>query len=244
MPASAAKIGLVDRIFTRVGASDNLVMGQSTFLVEMNETANILNNATRNSLVIFDEVGRGTSTFDGLSIAWAVSEYLLDEKRMGAKTLFATHYHELVELASKYKRAKNYNVAVHEDGEKVTFLRKVVPGGADQSYGIHVAQLAGLPQAVITRAQQILEVLEQHNLSVEADSATGQPPKAQPTMPKPRRRVSQKTMQSDSLQMALFTPKTHPLVEEIRRLELTQVTPLDAVNILYDLKAKAEESEG
>ena len=244
VPAAAAKIGLVDRIFTRVGASDNLVMGQSTFLVEMNETANILNNATRNSLVIFDEVGRGTSTFDGLSIAWAVSEYLLDEKRMGAKTLFATHYHELVELASKYKRAKNYNVAVHEDGQKVTFLRKVVPGGADQSYGIHVARLAGLPQPVIVRAQQILEVLEQHNLSVEADSATGQQPKAHPTMPKPRRRVSRKTMQSDALQMALFTPKTHPLVEEIRRLELTQVTPLDAVNILYDLKAKAEESEG
>ena len=242
VPASAAKIGLVDRIFTRVGASDNLVMGQSTFLVEMNETANILNNATRNSLVIFDEVGRGTSTFDGLSIAWAVSEYLLDEKRMGAKTLFATHYHELVELASKYKRAKNYNVAVHEDGQKVTFLRKVVPGGADQSYGIHVARLAGLPQVVITRAQQILEVLEQHNLSVEADGATGQPPKAHPTLPKPRRRVSRKTLQSDSLQMALFTPKTHPLVEEIRQLELTQVTPLDAVNILYDLKAKAEES--
>ena len=242
VPAAAAKIGLVDRIFTRVGASDNLVMGQSTFLVEMNETANILNNATRNSLVIFDEVGRGTSTFDGLSIAWAVSEYLLDEKRMGAKTLFATHYHELVELASKYKRAKNYNVAVHEDGQKVTFLRKVVPGGADQSYGIHVARLAGLPQAVITRAQQILEVLEQHNLSVEADGATGQPPKTHPTLPKPRRRVSRKTLQSDSLQLALFTPKTHPLVEEIRRLELTQVTPLDAVNILYDLKAKAEES--
>ena len=243
VPAAAAKIGLVDRIFTRVGASDNLVMGQSTFLVEMNETANILNNATRNSLVIFDEVGRGTSTFDGLSIAWAVSEYLLDEKRMGAKTLFATHYHELVELAGKYKRAKNYNVAVHEDGQKVTFLRKVVPGGADQSYGIHVARLAGLPQAVITRAQQILAVLEQYNLSVEADGATGQPPKGHPTMPKPGRRISRKTMQSDALQMALFTPKTHPLVEEIRRLELTQVTPLDAVNILYDLKAKAEESE-
>ena len=244
VPASAAKIGLVDRIFTRVGASDNLVMGQSTFLVEMNETANILNNATHNSLVIFDEVGRGTSTFDGLSIAWAVSEYLLDEKRMGAKTLFATHYHELVELANKHKRAKNYNVAVHEDGQKVTFLRKVVPGGADQSYGIHVARLAGLPQAVITRARQVLEVLEQHNLSVETDGATGQPPKAHPTLPKPRRRISRKTLQSDSLQMALFTPKTHPLVEEIRRLELAQVTPLDAVNILYDLKAKAEESEG
>ncbi len=240
VPAAAAKIGLVDRIFTRVGASDNLVMGQSTFLVEMNETANILNNATRNSLVIFDEVGRGTSTFDGLSIAWAVSEYLLDEKRMGAKTLFATHYHELVELASKYKRAKNYNVAVHEDGQKVTFLRKVVPGGADQSYGIHVARLAGLPQSVIARAQQILEALEQHNLSVEADGATGQPLETHPTLPKPRRRISRKTLQSDSLQMALFTPKTHPLVEELRQLELSQVTPLDAVNILYDLKAKAE----
>ena len=242
VPASAAKIGLVDRIFTRVGASDNLVMGQSTFLVEMNETANILNNATRKSLVILDEVGRGTSTFDGLSIAWAVSEYLLDEKKMGAKTLFATHYHELVELASKYKSAKNYNVAVHEDGEKVTFLRKVVPGGADQSYGIHVARLAGLPHTVISRAQEILEVLEQHNISVEADGAAEKPQKATQTMPRPKRRVTRKTLQSDSLQMALFTPKTHPLVEDIRQLELSQMTPLDAVNILYDLKAKAEES--
>ncbi len=242
VPASAAKIGLVDRIFTRVGASDNLVMGQSTFLVEMNETANILNNATDKSLVILDEVGRGTSTFDGLSIAWAVSEYLLDEKRMGAKTLFATHYHELVELASKYKRAKNYNVAVHEDGEKVTFLRKVVPGGADQSYGIHVARLAGLPRSVIARAQQILEVLEQHNLSVETDEIASKPQKANQKIPRPKRRITRKTLQSDSLQMALFTPKTHPLVEEIRKLELSQMTPLDAVNILYDLKAKAEDS--
>ncbi len=242
VPASAAKIGLVDRIFTRVGASDNLVMGQSTFLVEMNETANILNNASNKSLVIFDEVGRGTSTFDGLSIAWAVSEYLLDEKRMGAKTLFATHYHELVELASKYKRAQNYNVAVHEDGEKVTFLRKVVPGGADQSYGIHVARLAGLPHTVISRAQQVLEVLEQHNISVEANGIATKSPKTHPTLPRPRRRITRKTLQSDSMQMALFTPKTHPIVEEIRNLELTHVTPLDAVNILYDLKAKAEDN--
>ncbi len=242
VPASAAKIGLVDRIFTRVGASDNLVMGQSTFLVEMNETANILNNATNKSLIILDEVGRGTSTFDGLSIAWAVSEYLLDEKRMGAKTLFATHYHELVELASKYKRAQNYNVAVHEDGEKVTFLRKVVSGGADQSYGIHVARLAGLPRSVIARAQQILEVLEQHNLSVETDEFASKPQKTNQKIPRPKRRITRKTLQSDSLQMALFTPKTHPLVEEIRQLELSQMTPLDAVNILYDLKAKAEDS--
>lgn len=242
VPASAAKVGLVDRIFTRVGASDNLVMGQSTFLVEMNETANILNNATSKSLVILDEVGRGTSTFDGLSIAWAVSEHLLDEKRMGAKTLFATHYHELVELASKYKRAKNYNVAVHEDGEKVTFLRKVVQGGADQSYGIHVARLAGLPRSVIVRAQQILEVLEQHNLSVETDGVANKPQKADQKIPRPKRRITRKTLQNDSLQMALFTPKTHPLIEEIQQLELSQITPLDAVNILYDLKAKADES--
>lgn len=242
VPASAAKVGLVDKIFTRVGASDNLVMGQSTFLVEMNETANILNNATPKSLVILDEVGRGTSTFDGLSIAWAVSEHLLDEKRMGAKTLFATHYHELVELASKYKRAKNYNVAVHEDGEKVTFLRKVVSGGADQSYGIHVARLAGLPRSVIVRAQQILEVLEQHNLSVETDGVANRPQKADQKIPRPKRRITRKTLQSDSLQMALFTPKTHPLLEEIRQLELSQITPLDAVNILYDLKAKADDS--
>ena len=242
VPASAAKVGLVDKIFTRVGASDNLVMGQSTFLVEMNETANILNNATPKSLVILDEVGRGTSTFDGLSIAWAVSEHLLDEKRMGAKTLFATHYHELVELASKYKRAKNYNVAVHEDGEKVTFLRKVVAGGADQSYGIHVARLAGLPRSVIVRAQQILEVLEQHNLSVETDGVANRPQKADQKIPRPKRRITRKTLQSDSLQMALFTPKTHPLIDEIRQLELSQITPLDAVNILYDLKAKADDA--
>ena len=242
VPASAAKVGLVDRIFTRVGASDNLVMGQSTFLVEMNETANILNNATSKSLVILDEVGRGTSTFDGLSIAWAVSEHLLDEKRMGAKTLFATHYHELVELASKYKRAKNYNVAVHEDGEKVTFLRKVVQGGADQSYGIHVARLAGLPRSVIVRAQRILEVLEQHNLSVETDGVANKPQKADQKIPRPKRRITRKTLQNDSLQMALFTPKTHPLIDEIQQLELSQITPLDAVNILYDLKAKADDS--
>lgn len=242
VPASAAKVGLVDKIFTRVGASDNLVMGQSTFLVEMNETANILNNATPKSLVILDEVGRGTSTFDGLSIAWAVSEHLLDEKRMGAKTLFATHYHELVELASKYKRAKNYNVAVHEDGEKVTFLRKVVSGGADQSYGIHVARLAGLPRSVIVRAQQILEVLEQHNLSVETDGVANRPQKTDQKIPRPKRRITRKTLQSDSLQMALFTPKTHPLIDEIRQLELSQITPLDAVNILYDLKAKADDA--
>ena len=240
VPASAAKIGTVDRIFTRVGASDNLVMGQSTFLVEMNETANILNNATRKSLIILDEIGRGTSTFDGLSIAWAVAEYILDEKRIGAKTLFATHYHELIELAGKYKQAKNYNVAVHEDGEKITFLRKVVEGGTDQSYGIHVARLAGLPQHVIERAQQILAVLEQHNLSVEGETEAP-PPKAAPRAPRPRRRISRATFEGDALQLALFTPKTHPIVEQLRSVEVNQLTPLDALNLLYQLKARAEE---
>ena len=240
VPASAAKIGAVDRIFTRVGASDNLVMGQSTFLVEMNETANILNNATRKSLIILDEIGRGTSTFDGLSIAWAVAEYILDEKRIGAKTLFATHYHELIELAGKYKQAKNYNVAVHEDGEKITFLRKVVEGGTDQSYGIHVARLAGLPQYVIERAQQILTVLEEHNLSVEGETEAP-PPKAAPRAPRPRRRLSKATFEGDALQLALFTPKTHPIVEQLRSTEVNQMTPLDALNLLYQLKARAEE---
>ena len=240
VPASAAKIGTVDRIFTRVGASDNLVMGQSTFLVEMNETANILNNATRKSLIILDEIGRGTSTFDGLSIAWAVAEYILDEKRIGAKTLFATHYHELIELAGKYKQAKNYNVAVHEDGEKITFLRKVVEGGTDQSYGIHVARLAGLPQHVIERAQQILTVLEEHNLSVEGETEAP-PPKAAPRTPRPRRRISKSTFEGDALQLALFTPKTHPIVEQLRNTEVNQMTPLDALNLLYQLKARAEE---
>jgi DNA mismatch repair protein MutS len=240
VPASAAKIGAVDRIFTRVGASDNLVMGQSTFLVEMNETANILNNATRKSLIILDEIGRGTSTFDGLSIAWAVAEYILDEKRIGAKTLFATHYHELIELAGKYKQAKNYNVAVHEDGEKITFLRKVVEGGTDQSYGIHVARLAGLPQYVIERAQQILTVLEEHNLSVEGETEAP-PPKAAPRAPRPRRRLSKATFEGDALQLALFTPKTHPIVEQLRNTEVNQMTPLDALNLLYQLKARAEE---
>ncbi len=241
VPASAAKIGIVDRIFTRVGASDNLVMGQSTFLVEMNETANILNNATRKSLIILDEIGRGTSTFDGLSIAWAVVEYILDEKRIGAKTLFATHYHELIELAGKYKNVKNYNVAVHEDGETVTFLRKVVAGGTDQSYGIHVARLAGLPQAVIERANQILKVLEQHNLSIEGEESDQPSPKSVPKAPRPRRRMSRSTFQEDSLQLALFTPKTHPIVEELRNTELNQMTPMDALNLIYHLKAKAEE---
>ena len=160
LPADAAEIGLVDRIFTRVGAADDLARGQSTFMVEMVETANILNYATPKSLVILDEIGRGTSTFDGLSIAWAVAEYLHDDEHCRCRTQFATHYHELTELAANKRGINNYNVAVREYGEKIIFLRQIVPGATDRSYGIHVAQLAGLPREVVDRARDILEVLE------------------------------------------------------------------------------------
>lgn len=165
VPAKMARVGIVDRIFTRVGASDNLASGESTFLVEMNETANILNNATPRSLILLDEIGRGTSTFDGLSIAWAVAEYIYREPRLRCKTLFATHYHELTELALLYPRIKNYNVAVEEWKDQVVFLRKIVPGGSDNSYGIYVAQMAGLPAPLIARAKEILTNLEANELS-------------------------------------------------------------------------------
>ena len=160
VPADEADIGVVDRIFTRIGAQEDIAAGQSTFMVEMIEVANILNNATNRSLLILDEVGRGTSTYDGLSIAWAVIEYIHNSTRLRSKTLFATHYHELVELAGSLPHVKNYNMAVTEEEGKVVFLRKVMPGGADKSYGIHVAQLAGLPKAVIHRAEEILQDLE------------------------------------------------------------------------------------
>ncbi|HQG47414.1 MAG TPA: DNA mismatch repair protein MutS, partial [bacterium] len=168
VPATAAEIGVVDRVFTRVGASDNLVAGESTFLTEMNETANILNNATPRSLILLDEIGRGTSTFDGLSIAWSVAEYIHETPRIAAKTIFATHYHELTELELVLPRVKNYNVAVKEWGDRIVFLRKIVPGGCDHSYGIHVAQLAGLPRPVILRAREILANLETVSLDDKA----------------------------------------------------------------------------
>jgi len=160
VPADEAKIGIIDRIFTRVGASDNLASGESTFLVEMNETANILNNASQKSLILLDEIGRGTSTFDGLSIAWAVAEYIHNHETIRSKTLFATHYHELTELSIIYPRIKNYNVSVEEHGDQVIFLRKIIPGGTDNSYGIHVAEMAGLPATLIERAREILLNLE------------------------------------------------------------------------------------
>ena len=219
VPADAVEIGLVDRIFTRVGAQDEISAGQSTFMVEMVETANILNHATNRSLLILDEIGRGTSTYDGISIAWAVVEYIHNHPRLQAKTLFATHYHELTELARFLPRVRNYNVAVAEEGDHVVFLRKIVPGGADRSYGIHVAQLAGLPKPVIRRAEEILKNLEQE---VQRSPAGAVP-----------RRVTQVQ------QLSLF-PASHPVLEELKALDISSMSPLEAINKLYELQEKAK----
>jgi len=227
VPADSATIGLVDRIFTRIGAQEDLAAGQSTFMVEMVETANILNNSTPRSLVILDEIGRGTSTYDGLSIAHAVVEYMHNHPKLGAKTLFATHYHELVELADLLPRVKNFNVAVTEQGGKVVFLRKVVPGGADKSYGIHVAQLAGLPKAVLHRAQEILAGLE--------GNSQEKPPGRQ-------RRRHGPSPRAPSQQLTLFG-QSPPVIDELLNLDLDSLTPLEALNKLYELQRKAKESQ-
>jgi DNA mismatch repair protein MutS len=222
VPAEAASIGLVDRIFTRIGAQDDLATGQSTFMVEMVETANILHHATPRSLVILDEIGRGTSTYDGLAIARAVIEYLHNNKRCGARTLFATHYHELVEVAQMLPRIRCMNVAVTEEGGKVVFLRKIVPGGADKSYGIHVAQLAGIPRPVIHRAEEILVELER-----KGDAKT-------------RRKAMQDIAVPPALQMTLFAAEQHPLIEEIKALAIDELTPIEAISKLYELQQKAK----
>ncbi len=223
VPADSASIGLVDRIFTRIGAQEDLTAGQSTFMVEMVETANILNNATPRSLIILDEIGRGTSTYDGLSIAHAVAEYIHSHPRLGAKTLFATHYHELVDLANFLPRVKNFNVAVTEERGKVVFLRKVIPGGADKSYGIHVAQLAGLPKSVIHRAQEVLSDLEGDH---------------QPRIPQSRK--ARRAPASPPEQILLFGSKP-PALEELLKLDLNSLSPLEALNKLYELQKKAKE---
>lgn len=226
VPAELAVIGIVDRIFTRVGASDDLATGQSTFMVEMNEVANILNNATAKSLVILDEIGRGTSTFDGLSIAWAVAEYILDNTKIGAKTLFATHYHELTELADVFAGVQNHSIAVKEKGEDIIFLRKIIAGGADRSYGIQVARLAGLPGEVLIRAKEILTTLE----STE-DLARGQREVAA---------ARRKQVNTDKAQLSFFADMDvlHPVEEEIKNLDLLNLTPLEALNVLYRLQQK------
>jgi DNA mismatch repair protein MutS len=221
VPAEAATIGIVDRIFTRIGAQDDLATGQSTFMVEMVETANILHHATPRSLVILDEIGRGTSTYDGLAIARAVVEYLHNNRRCGARTLFATHYHELVEVAKMLPRVRCMNVAVTEEEGHVVFLHKIVPGGADKSYGVHVAQLAGIPRPVIHRAEEILEELER-----KGDAKARR--KAMKDLPTPM-----------AMQMTLFAAEQHPVVEELKSLVIDELTPIEAIGKLYELQRKA-----
>ena len=232
VPASSANIGLVDRIFTRVGASDDLASGQSTFMVEMNEVANILRNATSKSLLILDEIGRGTSTFDGLSIAWAVVEYISNSKLLGAKTLFATHYHELTELEGKISNVNNYCIAVKEKGDDIVFLRKIVKGGADKSYGIQVAKLAGVPDPVINRAKEIVEEL------VTAD-ITGKVKDIAVQGSETKKKTQKKLDEVDLTQMSLFdTVKDDDVLNELKELDISHMTPMDAMNKLYQLQNK------
>ena len=214
-----AHIGVVDKIFTRVGASDDLSMGQSTFMVEMMEVASILKEATKNSLVILDEIGRGTSTYDGLSIAWAVAEYISNKEKCGAKTLFATHYHELTELEDKLEGVKNYSIAVKEKGEDIIFLRKIIEGGTDESYGIHVARLAGVPKVVTKKANEILNSLERKNI------LTG---KKQEKKPKDKIEA----------QFDIYNYKLAEIAHEIDKINLNELTPIDALNTLVHIKEK------
>ncbi len=231
VPAESAKTGIVDRIFTRVGASDDLASGQSTFMVEMTEVANILRNATSNSLLVLDEIGRGTSTFDGLSIAWAVVEHISNPKLLGAKTLFATHYHELTELEGKLDNVNNYCIAVKEKGDDIVFLRKIVPGGADKSYGIQVAKIAGVPDSVIARAKVIAGELSAHDIA----EFTGRIPMEGT----PAKKNAQKLDEVDLTQMSLFdTVKDDDIIKELQELDLGNLTPIDALNVLYQLQNK------
>ena len=232
VPAETADIGIVDRIFTRVGASDDLASGQSTFMVEMTEVANILRNATGNSLLILDEIGRGTSTFDGLSIAWAVVEHISNPKLLGAKTLFATHYHELTELEGKLDNVNNCFIAVKEKGDDIVFLRKIVKGGADKSYGIQVAKLAGVPDSVIERAKEIAEELGRHDivdfteiLSNKKNSAT--------------KKKKEHLDEVDLTQMSLFDAvNDNDIIEELKEIDVGNLTPIEALNKLYELQNK------
>lgn len=228
VPASA-NIGICDRIFTRVGASDDLA-GQSTFMVEMTEVANILRNATRNSLLILDEIGKGTSTFDGLSIAWAVVEYISNTKTLGAKTLFATHYHELTELEGTLSGVNNYCIAVKEMGDDIVFLRKIIKGGADRSYGIQVAKAAGVPDSVIARAKELAEELSDADITVRSKEI------AQAGTTAAKKKVP-KLDEVDLKQMTLFdTVKEDDILKELQELELAAMTPIDALNTLYRLQ--------
>lgn len=227
VPAAKARIGVVDRIFTRIGAADSLSRGQSTFMVEMTEVANILHHATRRSLIILDEVGRGTSTFDGLSIAWAVAEYLHDSPGLGARTLFATHYHELTELAVTKEGVRNFNIAVREWGDRIIFLRKIMEGGTNRSYGIQVARIAGVPGEVTTRAMEILRNLEKGELDEVG-------------MPKIAR--GKKAVQKNANQLSLFEDEREAVLKELRNLDLMNLTPLEAMRRLGDWKERLDRS--
>ena len=224
VPAESAKIGIVDKIFTRVGASDNISQGESTFMVEMTEAANILNNVTTRSLVLFDELGRGTSTYDGISIAWAIVEYLHEQPRAQARTLFATHYHELNEMEKNFTRIKNYNVSVKELNNKVIFLRKLMRGGSEHSFGIHVAQIAGMPKNIVKRAEVILSQLENEN------SQTGRVTKLS---------AEQIQQSREGMQLSFFQlddPVLSQVRDEILGLDINQLTPLEALNKLNEIK--------
>ena len=223
VPAKSARIGVVDRIFTRVGASDDIASGQSTFMLEMSEVSNILKNATKNSLIILDEIGRGTSTYDGLSIAWAVAEYINSKRAIGAKTMFATHYHELTELEDRLDGVKNYRIAVNKDGDNINFLRRIVPGGADESYGIEVAALAGVPNVVIKRAKEILQGITDNDESMLYKKETTQ--KQQPL----------------SDQMGFEDVAGKEILDELKKLDVTTMTAIEAMNRLYQLSQKAKD---
>jgi DNA mismatch repair protein MutS len=222
VPVQSARIGVVDKIFTRVGASDNISQGESTFMVEMNEAASILNNLSNRSLILFDELGRGTSTYDGISIAWAIVEYIHEHPSCKAKTLFATHYHELNEMEKSFNRIKNYNVSVKEVDKKVIFLRKLVRGGSEHSFGIHVAKMAGMPQSIVKRSEQILKDLEADN--------------RQATVSKPIGSIAE---HREGMQLSFFQlddPVLEQIRDEIKNLDINNLTPVEALNKLNDIK--------
>ena len=235
VPAESANIGLCDRIFTRVGASDDLASGQSTFMIEMNEVANILRNATKDSLLILDEIGRGTSTFDGLSIAWAVVEYIADPNILGAKTLFATHYHELTELEGKLSSVNNFCIAVQEEGDDIVFLRKIIKGGADQSYGIQVARLAGVPEPVLKRAREICNELIDSDITTKVKDIDIKP--ALSEQPKKK-----ETRSSDYEQLSLFSsPVEMTIANELKTMDLNNMTPIKAMLYLQELQERLKQ---
>jgi DNA mismatch repair protein MutS len=226
VPADSAKIGLVDKIFTRVGASDNISSGESTFMVEMNETASILNNISDRSLILLDEIGRGTSTYDGISIAWAIAEFLHENPKAKSKTLFATHYHELNEMHKRFERIKNYNVSVKEMGKKVLFLRKLVPGGSAHSFGIHVARMAGMPNFVVQRAEQVLKDLESSHASVGSSS-------------KGKKTTKEVLNESANMQLSFFQlndPVLENIHDELISIDINTLTPVEALMKLHEIK--------